>query len=87
MPLENLIALSLLIFAIAILYSCVGHAGASGYIAVMTLFNLGVNAIKPMALILNIGVSILAFAQFYRAGFFQWTLFGPLPHCLCLSHF
>jgi uncharacterized protein len=28
------------IMIIAILYSCVGHGGASGYIAVMTIFGL-----------------------------------------------
>ena len=33
-------ALTLLIFAAALLYSSVGHAGASGYLAAMALFGL-----------------------------------------------
>ena len=42
------------VFIIAVLYSAVGHAGASGYIAVMSLLSLAPNEIKPTALTLNI---------------------------------
>lgn len=72
--------LSLLIagtFAIAFLYSSVGHAGASGYIALMTLFGLAPAAIRPTALTLNILVASIATWQFVRAGHFQWRLFWP----------
>lgn len=65
------------IFIIAILYSSVGHAGASGYIAVMTLLGLAPNVIKPSALALNILVAAIASWQFYRAGHFSWRLFWP----------
>ena len=47
----------LCIATIAVLYSCVGHGGASGYIAIMTLFGLTPMIIKPTALVLNILVS------------------------------
>ena len=65
------------VFAVAFLYSCVGHAGASGYIAVMTLFGLAPDIVKPTALALNVIVSSLASWQFWRAGHFAWTLFWP----------
>ena len=65
-------------FAVAFLYSCVGHAGASGYIAAMTLFGLAPGVIKPTALALNILVATLASWRFRRAGHFSWTLFWPL---------
>lgn len=71
------IALSAAIFAVALLYSSVGHAGASGYIAVMTLFGLGIEAVRPTALVLNIVVAALGFFQWWRAGYFSWPLFWP----------
>lgn len=61
----------------AFLYSCVGHAGASGYIAVMTLFGLSPAVIKPTALTLNILVACIGALQFWRAGYFSWRLFWP----------
>ncbi len=74
---EHLPFLTLAILLVAFLYSCVGHAGASGYIAVMTLFNLAPAEIKPTALILNILVASIATWQFLRAGHFSWSLFWP----------
>src|SRR6266700_6194557 len=67
----------LAIGVIAFLYSCVGHAGASGYIAVMTLFGLVTTIVRPTALVLNILVAIIASFQFWRAGHFSWKLFWP----------
>lgn len=77
MPIEHVLIISGCIVAVAFLYSSVGHAGASGYIAVLTLFNLAPATIKPTALVLNICVSILAGIQFHRAGHFSWRLFWP----------
>jgi uncharacterized membrane protein YfcA len=65
------------ILLIALLYSSVGHAGASGYIAVMSLFGLTPEAIKPTALVLNILVACIGTWQFWRAGHFRWELFWP----------
>lgn len=70
-----LIALSLLV--IGFLYSSVGHGGASGYIAVLSLFGIMPSAYKPLILVINIIVASLAFIQFYRAGFFKWKLCWP----------
>jgi uncharacterized membrane protein YfcA len=65
------------IVVVAFLYSSVGHAGASGYIAVMTLFGLAPEVIKPSALVLNILVAIITSWQFWRAGYFSLRLFLP----------
>jgi uncharacterized membrane protein YfcA len=54
-----------------------GHAGASGYIAVMTLFGLAAPDIKVAALVLNILVACIGSWQFWRAGHFSWRLFWP----------
>lgn len=70
-----LIALSLTI--VAFLYASVGHGGASGYIAVMSLFGISVETYKPIVLILNIVIAGIAFSQFYRAGFFRWSKCWP----------
>ena len=77
MSLEFVVFLSLAMFCIAFLYSSVGHAGASGYIAIMTLFSLAPAEIKPTALALNILVASVGSWQFWRAGHFSWRLFWP----------
>ncbi len=77
MPIELLCILIGGVFIIAALYSSVGHAGASGYIAVMSLMMLEPTVIKPTALSLNILVASIASWQFYRAGHFSWSLFWP----------
>ncbi len=74
---EFLFALCTGIFVIATLYSTVGHAGASGYIAVMSLMGLSAAVIKPSALALNILVASIGTWQFARAGHFSWRLLWP----------
>lgn len=69
--------LTLLIFAAAALYSSVGHAGASGYLAAMALFGLAPAVMRPTALLLNILVATVTTFKFYRAGHFVWRLFWP----------
>jgi uncharacterized membrane protein YfcA len=66
-----------LIFAAAILYSSVGHAGASGYLAVMALFSVAPDVMKPTALALNILVATIATIKFFRAGAFSWKILFP----------
>lgn len=77
MSLETILLLSFAIACVAFLYSAVGHAGASGYIAVLTLFGLQMAVVKPAALVLNVLVASLTTWQFYRAGYFSWSLFWP----------
>ena len=74
---ESVFLLCVAIAIVAFLYSSVGHAGASGYIAVMTLFGLTAAVIKPASLVLNILVASLTAWQFWRAGHFSWQLFWP----------
>ena len=77
MDTTHLILLFLAIGVIALLYSSVGHAGASGYIATMTLFGIAPTVIRPTALVLNILVASIGTFQFWRAGYFSWRLFWP----------
>src|SRR6201984_536206 len=77
MDTTHLVLLFIAVGLIAFLYSSVGHAGASGYIAVMTLFGLTTAIIRPTALVLNILVAIIGSFQFWRAGYFSWKLFWP----------
>ena len=77
MAVETLVMLTAGVFVIAVLYSSVGHAGASGYIAVMSLLSLAPAEIKPIALALNILVASIGSWQFWRAGHFSWSLFWP----------
>jgi hypothetical protein len=66
-----------LIFIVALLYSSVGHGGASGYLAVMALVGIDAQLMKSSALVLNLFVAGIAFTQYYRAGYFRWNLFWP----------
>ncbi len=77
MDVGSVVALAALIFIAALLYSSVGHAGASGYLAAMALFGLAPVIMKPTALSLNILVSVIVTIKFYRAGHFSWSLFWP----------
>lgn len=67
----------ILIFVVAFLYASVGHGGASGYLALMALFSITPDLMKPTALLLNIFVSLISFLQFYRAKHFSWKIFLP----------
>jgi uncharacterized protein len=78
MDFTTLALLSASIAIVAFLYSSVGHAGASGYIAVLTLVtSLAPQEIKPVALVLNVVVAVIGTVQFARAGHFTWSLFWP----------
>jgi uncharacterized membrane protein YfcA len=64
-------------FFIALLYSTVGHAGASGYLASMALMAFPPGVMKPTALVLNIIVALVTTVRFAKAGYFSWRLFWP----------
>jgi uncharacterized protein len=79
---ELLLALCMLIGAA--LYSSVGHAGASAYLALMALFGVAPGVMRPTALVLNILVASFAALRYLRAGMFRWRtlwpfLIGALP--------
>ena len=73
----TLCILALLIFVGALLYSSVGHAGASGYLAAMALVGVSAVVMKPTALTLNILVASIATVKFHRAGYFSFRLLLP----------
>ena len=65
------------IFVVAVLYSSVGHGGASGYLAVMAFMAVAPEITRPTALVLNVFVASIAGVQFYRSGYFSWRIFLP----------
>jgi hypothetical protein len=73
----TILLLAAAIFVMAALYSSVGHAGASGYLAALALFAVAPSVMKPTALTLNILVALIGTVRFYRAGFFSWRVLLP----------
>lgn len=67
-----------LIAAAAVLYSSVGHGGASAYLAVMALFGVPAAVTKPAALVMNLGVAGLGSARFASASLVPWRLLLPI---------
>ena len=67
----------LLLFIVAFLYAAVGHGGASGYLALMAVFGMAPEFMKPAALLLNLFVSASSFVLFYKEGHFKWKIFLP----------
>ena len=74
---EGIIFFYVLLFLVAFLYSSVGHGGASGYLALMVIYNISPDVMKPTALLLNLFVSLTSFIQFYRGKHFNWKIFLP----------
>lgn len=75
---SQIVLLAAAFLTVAILYSSVGHAGATGYLAVMAIAGMSPALMKPTALILNIVVASIATYKYYRRGAFSWALFVPL---------
>jgi uncharacterized protein len=67
-----------ILFFVAFLYAAVGHGGASGYLALMALYGVAPDEMKPTALMLNLFVSLTSFLQYYRGGYFLKKLFIPI---------
>lgn len=74
---DNIILFYPLLFLVAFLYSSVGHGGASGYLALMAIFAISPDTMKPTALLLNLFVSLTSFIQFHRGKHFNWKVFLP----------
>ena len=71
------ILIILAIFVVAVMYSSVGHGGASGYLAVMAFLAVAPEVTRPTALVLNLFVASIGTYQFWRAGYFSWRIFWP----------
>ena len=77
MSIELMILFYFLLFLVAFLYASVGHGGASGYLALGAIFDLGKEVMRPTALVLNLFVSLTSFSQFYRGKHFIFKIFWP----------
>ncbi len=73
----TLLHVCLLIFFVAILYSSVGHGGASGYLAVLSFFAVSPEKMSTTALMLNVLVAGLATWSYYRAKHLSMKLAWP----------
>jgi uncharacterized protein len=67
----------IILLFVSMLYSSVGHGGASGYLALMAIYGFAPETMKPSALILNLFVAGISFIQFYRKGHFNFRLLWP----------
>lgn len=72
------LVLAALFFAAALLYSSVGHAGASAYLAAMALLDLAPETMRPTALVLNLFVASIVIVRFARAGHLPMHNLVPL---------
>ena len=66
-----------LFLIVAIVYSSIGHAGASGYSAVLALFSVTHEIFRPTALVLNVVVGIIAIYRFHRANLIEYKKVFP----------
>ncbi|HVM29208.1 MAG TPA: sulfite exporter TauE/SafE family protein [Candidatus Limnocylindrales bacterium] len=78
MSAEVLLAVALLFALAALLYSAVGHGGASAYLAIMALAGIEPLVMRPTALVLNILVGSIAALRFHRAGQLELRALAPL---------
>jgi uncharacterized membrane protein YfcA len=70
----TLIAIAALMAVAAALYSSVGHGGASAYLAIMALFSVAPETMRPTALALNLVVAGLGAARYWLRGQVNWKL-------------
>jgi uncharacterized protein len=81
---DPLLFLAVAFFGVAALYTTVGHAGASGYLAMMALAGVAPVSMRPTALTLNVVVAIITVYRFGKARHFFWKglypfLIGSVP--------
>ena len=62
---------------IALLYSSVGFGGATGYLAVMSLYGIEPQVMASTALVLNVLVASVSFITYFRAGHLRHDLLLP----------
>ena len=72
----TIIWIAALMAVAAALYSSVGHGGASAYLAIMALFSVAPETMRPTALMLNLVVATFGAASFAMKGQTNWRLLG-----------
>jgi uncharacterized membrane protein YfcA len=65
----------LILPVVSFLYASIGHGGASGYLALMAIFSVTPELMKPTALLLNLFVAAIAFYYYYKESYFNKKLF------------
>lgn len=73
----HFIPLFVLTSSVALLYSSVGHGGASGYLAILSFYSVPHEQMAASALCLNLLVAGMAFRSFAQAEYFSWKLTYP----------
>ena len=74
---QDFLLLGAAFFAAAVLYSSVGHAGGSAYLAAMALVGVAPATMRPTALALNILVATIVTLRFQVAGYVDWRAVVP----------
>jgi|GraSoiStandDraft_24_1057298.scaffolds.fasta_scaffold96985_2 uncharacterized membrane protein YfcA len=77
MPEFSVLLLAVCMLIGAALYTSVGHAGASAYIALMALFGFAPAVMRPTALALNILVAAFTSFRYIAADLFCWRTLWP----------
>lgn len=73
----DLLPLLPLIFIGALLYTSVGHGGATIYLAIFTLFHVPTSPLVTVVLVMNIVAASIAWVMFQQAGHLRWGLLLP----------
>ncbi len=66
-----------LVFLGALLYTSVGHGGATVYLAILTLAGFAIPPLVTTVLVLNLVAAGIAFLMFSQAGHLRWRLLLP----------
>ncbi len=74
---SELVIIVALTFLVALIYSSVGHGGASGYLAILSFFSFPLETMAASALCLNVLVAGLSFFIYKKAEHFSWKLTWP----------
>jgi uncharacterized membrane protein YfcA len=77
MTAADIILAFVLFLTIAMLYSSVGNAGSSGYLALMALLSFAPEAIKPTSLILNVIVATIASGKYIKEDCYDKKILLP----------
>ncbi len=73
----NDIAITAAVFVVALLYSMVGHGGASGYLAILSLAGTEKKYMTSTSLLLNVLVASMSTFFYWRAGHMRWRMAIP----------
>ena len=73
-----ILILAPIFFAISFVYSSVGFAGGSSYIAILVLAGVSLYTVPPISLALNIIAASMAFINYSRARYFFTKIFTSI---------